>query len=106
MNTNTANVRKSSVAVLARDYESSSPAISLVLRTLEKDNIDNLSPSGIINSLYFLSSTDPIAWERQQQTLGKQIISTIESLNPGSQTRQSLNAFKDKLQKVEMNLQP
>ena len=68
-------------------------------------NFNNLSPSSIINGLYYLSFTDPNSWDQQQLILGKQVISNVEALKPGNQTREALNSFKAKLQKVELNLQ-
>jgi hypothetical protein len=100
MNASTADARKSAVATLERDYKSSSQAITLVLRTYEQDKIDSLSPSGIINGLYFLSASDPNVWDQKQVEAGNQIISALERRGAGAQTKASLQAFRSLLQKV------
>jgi hypothetical protein len=100
MNASTAEVRKSAVAALERDYNSSPQAITLILRGYDQDKVNGLSPSGIINGLYFLSATDPNAWNQQQVETGKQVISRIEARDPGAQTKAALDAFRSLLQKV------
>jgi hypothetical protein len=85
MNASTAEARKSAVATLERDYKSSSQAVTLVLRTYEQDKIESLSPSGIINGLYFLSATEPNAWDQKQVEAGSQIIKS------GSERRRAPN---------------
>jgi hypothetical protein len=104
MNASTANVRKSAVASLVRDYKSSSLAITIVLGTYEKDKIGNLSRSAIINGLYYLGSTDPTSWNKQQLIDGKQVILNVEAKGPGDQTKAVLNNFKSLLQQVETNI--
>jgi hypothetical protein len=42
-----------------------------VLKTFEPDQIASLSPSGIINGLYYLSDTDPSTWNAQQVAAAK-----------------------------------
>ena len=100
MNASTADARKSAVATLERDYKSSSQAVTLVLRTYEQDKIESLSPSGIINGLYFLSATDPNAWDAKQVESGREIITRLEARGAGAQTKASLDAFESLLQKV------
>lgn len=104
MNANTAAVRKSAVADLARNYSTAPQAVTLTLRTYENDNIENLSPSAIINGLYFLSSSEPSAWERKQLINAKRVIGELEKKPTGAQTRAALNTFKAKLQKIESAL--
>lgn len=105
MNGNTADVRKSAVATLERIYASNRQAITLTLVTYDENNIGNLSPSAIINGLYFLSSTDPSAWDYQQLKAAKLVINRVEAMNPGPQTMAALNAFKAKLKTVEATVQ-
>jgi hypothetical protein len=100
MNASTADLRKSAVATLERDYKSSSQAITLTLRAYEPERIDNLSPSGVINGLYFLSATDPMAWDPQQIELGKQAGLRVEARGAGPQTKDALTVFREFLQKV------
>lgn len=100
MNAGTADVRKSAVATLVRDYKSSSQAIALVLRTYDPDRIDNLSPSAIINGLYYLSATDPAAWDRQQAEAGRQLAARLEARGGGQQTKAAIETFKLLLPKL------
>ena len=67
---------------------------------MTQDKVDSLSPSGVINGLYFLSATDPNAWDKQQVEIGKQVISRIEARGPGTQTKAALDAFRSLLQRV------
>ena len=100
MNAGIADVRKSAVAALERDYNSSPLAINLVLQGYAQDKMESLSPSGLINGLYFLSATDPNAWNQQQVEIGKQVIARIEARGTGTQTKAALEAFRSLLQKV------
>lgn len=100
MNASTAEVRKSAVAELVRDYKSSSQAIELVLRMYDPDKIGNLSPSGLINGLYFLSATDSTAWDHQHIAAARQVISRVEAREIGNQTRVALNKLKSFLQSM------
>lgn len=103
MNANTADVRKSAVSTLIRNYKSSSQAISVVLRTYAQGGIETLSPSGNINSLYFLASTDPLVWSKEQLVQGNQIVNLVLTKNPGNQTREAVNNFQQLLKKAEAN---
>ncbi|MHA6248903.1 hypothetical protein ACXYMU_13250 [Pontibacter sp. CAU 1760] len=104
MNANTAQVRKSAVATLVRDYGASPQAITNTLRMYDARNINSLSPSAIINGLVYLSTTEPAAWDKQQLQTGRQVAATIEARKPGSQTRAVLMSFNSFLQKVEASL--
>ena len=103
MNASTSDIRKSAVASLENEYKSSSQAITIVLRMYERDKVQNLSPSGLINGLYYLNATDLAAWDKQQLKIGKQVLSELDSMQPGSQTKTALNNFKSLLEKVESN---
>lgn len=100
MNGNSSEIRKDAVATLVREFKSSTPAITLVLRTYEPDRIDNLSPSGVINGLYYLSATDPAAWDRQQAEAGRQLAARIEARGGGPQTKDALSTFRSLLLKL------
>jgi hypothetical protein len=104
MNANTANERKSAVAKLERYYKSSSQAINMVLNIFDESKVNSLSLSGVINGLYFLSSTDPNAWNKQNTTIANQLINRYEPKALGPQTRASLNTFKEFLKKIPVNL--
>ena len=77
-----------------------SQAITLVLRTYGPGMIDSLSPSGVINGLYYLSATEPEAWDRQNIEAARQVVSRLEARAPGPQTRAALDTFKSFLQKL------
>jgi hypothetical protein len=100
MNASIAEARKSAVADLLRHYKSSSQAIELVLRMYDPEKIENLSPSGLINGLYYLSATDPAAWDRPHIDTAKQAISRIEARGVGPQTKAALDSFKSFLQSI------
>jgi len=100
MNGSAAGIRKNAVAVLERDYKSSSQAIELVLRMYDPGKIENLSPSGLINGLYYLSATDPAAWDRQHIAAARQIISRVEAREIGDQTKAALNKLKSFFQSM------
>jgi len=98
MNAGSAEVRKSAVATLERDYKSSSQAVTLVLRMYDPERIRTLSPSGVINGLYYLSATDSVAWDRQQAKAGAEVVSRVEAQGAGPQTAAAVNAFRSFLQ--------
>lgn len=101
MNASTPEIRKHAVAMLVQDYKSSSQAITLVVRMYDQDKINNLSPSGVINGLYYLGSTDPESWNKEQIADGKNIVQRIKASNPGPQTQTALNTFETLLNKIE-----
>lgn len=100
MNADDANTRKRAVAELERRYASSSQAITLALQTLGAGRIDGLSPSAVINALYFLAQTDPTAWDRAQLAAGREVADRIAARSPGAQTTAAVTAFRALLQKV------
>jgi hypothetical protein len=100
MNADAADVRKRAVAELERRYATSSQAITLTLRTYDPAAIDRLSPSAVINGLYFLANTQPSAWDAEQVALARQVVTRIEGRRPGTQTNAALAAFRALLQKV------
>ena len=101
MNTEKAEIRKSAVAKLIREYKSSSQAISLSLRMYDAGKFNSLSPSGIINGIYFLKSTDPTVWNRLQVFNAKDVIRKLNRTNPGPQTKAALNQFDEFINKVK-----
>jgi hypothetical protein len=90
MNANSADQRKTAVAALERDYRSSPTAITRVLELYAPERLPSLSPSGIINGLYYLSATEAEAWTPAHKTAARNVISRLSSRNPGSQTRAAL----------------
>jgi hypothetical protein len=98
MNANSADERKSAVARLEKDYGSSSAAISLVLDQLSPGRISTLSPSGVINSIYYLSSTDPQAWTAEER---KAAAGAISRISGGPQTKAAVDKLKTLLSKLD-----
>lgn len=100
MNADTPDARKRAVADLQRRYASSSQAITLTLRTFDADMIVRLSPSAVINGLYFLANTEPAAWTPAQVTSARQVITRIEGRSPGAQTNAALAQLRTHLAQV------
>jgi len=100
MNANTAEERKAAVARIERDYNDSPLAITLTLKLYEADRIKSLSPSGAINGLYFLSATDPEAWNQSHVTLARQALTQIQSRSIGEQTQAAMNKLNEHLARI------
>jgi len=66
MNATSADDRKRATGRLQRDFGDSAAAISLVLRQLGPEQVAQLSPSGLINALYYLGRTNPDAWTPEE----------------------------------------
>jgi hypothetical protein len=90
MNAPNADDRRRSTGRLERDFADSSAAISLVLTQLSAAQMDKLSPSGLINSLYYLSRTEPGAWTADEVTVATETIPRIRAKNAGPQTQAEL----------------
>jgi hypothetical protein len=101
MNAAKSDIRKHAVAQMVSDYKSSTQAISLTLRLYEKDKINNLSPSGIINGLYFLGATDPDVWTPSQITEARRIIRILYAAHPGPQTGAEISKLDELIKKLE-----
>ncbi len=106
MNAQTASVRKQAVAALVKKYSSAPQAITLTLRPLDERNIDNLSSSAIINSLYFLSATEPSSWNSVQYLAAQNACIYLERRGVGKQTRAALDIFNVNLKKIATAVQP
>lgn len=100
MNADDAGTRKRAVAELERRYASSSQAITLALQALGAGRLETLSPSAVINALYFLGHTDPAAWDRAQLAAGRAVADRVAARSPGAQTNTALTAFRTLLQQV------
>lgn len=102
MNADTPEARKRAVAELQRRYASSSQAITLTLRTFDADMIGRLSPSAVINGLYFLANTEPAAWSGTQVAAARQAIARIEGRGAGAQTTAALAQLRTRLGEVQV----
>ena len=101
MNASSASIRKKTVADLITTYRSSSQAISLTLQLYEPERINSLSPSGLINGLYFLKATDPTAWKSQQIQQGRNTVARVKAKNAGPQTQKVANDLLTFLNAIE-----
>lgn len=98
INANSAEERKPAVAKLERDYSSSSVAVSLVLDLYSKERIQALSPSGVINGLYYLSVTDQQAWTHESIVTARSAITRILGRQAvGSQTKAAISKLEQLL---------
>ncbi|MCX6215362.1 hypothetical protein [Spirosoma sp.] len=90
MNDPKAELRKEAFGKLTA-YKSSPEAIELVLQQFKPDQLSKLSPSGIINGLYFLKQTNRGVWRPQQVTEAQQLLVRLKANNPGPQTTELIN---------------
>jgi hypothetical protein len=101
MNAEKSEIRKSAVAKLEQDYSSSSQAITLALRQYDSEKFVALSPSGIINGLYFLSSTDPASWNKDNVKNANEVINKLNIMSLGPQTKAALTKLDNLLKQIE-----
>ena len=101
MNADNADERKRATARLQRDYDDSSVAIGLVLRQLGAAEIDRLSPSGLINALYFLGRTDAYAWTQDTIRQAKEVFPQIRARKVGPQTQTALAGAEEVAKRAE-----
>jgi len=101
INANSADERKRAVATLEREYSSSPASISLVLDLYKPNRISTLSPSGLINGLYFLSVTDPQAWTSTSVKAARDAIAEISKQKVGPQTRAAIEKLEQLLNSLE-----
>jgi hypothetical protein len=102
LNDSSAATRKAAGSLLARDHRSNPDAITAVLDTLSDTNLPQLSAAGRINSLYFLSRSDPAAWTPEHKRLAEQAIKRIRDraasgVAIGSQTDAELRSLQEKI---------
>lgn len=95
MNSPGVDERRRATGRLQRDFKDSAEAIVAALKLLQSDQIDKLSPNGLINVLYFLSRTDPSAWTPEARSLAEQVLPLVRARNPGTQTRAELARVED-----------
>lgn len=101
MNAPTAEERKQAVAKLIHDYKNSSTAVSMALDTFQPRQVATVSPSGVINALYFLANTDEAAWTEATMNDGLAVVARLEANSPGPQTAQAVSQLKQRLEKVK-----
>lgn len=97
MNAPGVDERRRATGRLQRDFNDSADAIVEALKLLNSDQIDKLSPSGLINVLYFLSRTDPRAWTQDARSLAGQVLPLVRARNAGPQTQAELSRVEETL---------
>ena len=90
MNSQNADDRRRSTGRLERDFSDSTEAIALVLEQLSATKVAKLSPTGLINSLYYLSRTDVGAWSYDEVATAGEAFSRIRAAKVGPQTQTEL----------------
>ncbi len=90
-----ADERRRATGRLQRDFNDSAEAISLALKLLDASQVDKLSPSGLINVLYFLSRTDPRAWTPTEIAAANRVLPGVRARNAGPQTQAELGRVED-----------
>jgi hypothetical protein len=100
MNAASADERKSAVAALERQYALSPAAVVLALDLASPERLPSLSPSGIINVLYFLSATDPQAWTKASADRARETITRIRARTGGAQTAAAIQKLEDLLKRL------
>jgi len=91
MNADNADVRRHATAQLENQYGDSDAAVSSVLESASGENLKNLTPNGVINSIYFLSRTDLSAWSKDNLEKADKIIPLVRARNIGQKTSQELD---------------
>jgi hypothetical protein len=102
INAATPEDRKAAGQQLQERYTASPRAIAETLMLLRSERIDALSPSGLINALYFLTRTAPLAWDPALVSSGREIAERIRSrASLGDQTKAELERLIRLLDAVE-----
>jgi hypothetical protein len=92
--------RKAAVAALEHEFAASPVAVSLALDLLEPVRISSISPSGIINVLYFLSSTDEQAWTKATADRAREAMVRVNARNAGPQTSASIARLAELIKRL------
>ncbi|MBH2042034.1 MAG: ATP-binding protein [Comamonadaceae bacterium] len=102
INAATPEERKAAGQQLQDRYTASPLAIAQTLALLGPERIDALSPSGLINALYFLTRTAPLAWDSALEASGREIAGRIRSrASVGHQTSAELERLDRLLDAVK-----
>lgn len=102
INAATPEERKAAGQLLQDRYTASPLAIAQTLAVLSPERIDALSPSGLINALYFLTRTSPLAWDLTLEARAKDVVTRIYSrASVGNQTRAELERLTRLLDAVK-----
>jgi hypothetical protein len=100
INATSSEERKHAVALLERDYGSSPLAVSMVLDMASSNRVAGLSPSGLINGLFFLSATDPQAWTKVNADRARETVTRLRPRNAGPQTAAAIQKLEALLKQL------
>ena len=100
MNSASTEERKRATGRLEQEFAASPQAIDLVIARLQPGNLNSLTPSGLINSLYYLARTDPAAWTPQNARAADAALPALRQRATGTQTKNELGAVESVLAKV------
>jgi predicted lactoylglutathione lyase len=100
INADTVEVRKRTVQMLIDNYKDSPNVIGMVIDLYDKSRIDQLSPSGIINGLVFLTATKTTVWRNDQLTAADDLIARLKKRDIGQQTKNTIGALEKHLAEV------
>lgn len=79
INAATPEERRAATAQLVERYSGSSLAITETLALLAPERIDALSPGGLVNALYFLARTAPLAWDPPMEAQGREVVERVRA---------------------------
>lgn len=100
MNSTNTDERKRATGKLEAAYADSPTAITLVLARVQGANLATLSPSGLINTLYYLSRTDPKAWTPENAKVAEEALAALKGQATGAQTKAEVARLEGVLGKV------
>lgn len=89
-----ADSRRSATGKLEREYADSPTAIGLTLERLGPARIKALSPSGLINALYYLARSDPKSWTAENVRAADSVLPVVAAQQLGPQATAELASVK------------
>jgi hypothetical protein len=90
MNAESPDVRRSATGRLQRNFADSSVAVGLIMYKLRIDKVGSLTPSGLMNSLYFLSRTERSAWTPDNLKAADEALPHLRQIAVGDQSKPEL----------------
>jgi hypothetical protein len=100
INAASADDRKAAGQRLQDEYTASTLAVTEALKLLSAERVSALSPSGRIDTLYFLTRTAPLAWDAALETIGRETIARLRR-DAGQQTAAELQRLARLLDAVK-----
>ena len=88
--------RLRTTGALKTEYHSDPQAVEQALALLDESKIDELSPQGLINVLFFLNNTTDDAWTAESAQKAESALGNIAKKPLGPQASEALGKFKDR----------